>query len=148
MTFTIVSHLKEKLSALVVDRRENKARDEAEKERLALEEEEARTKGTTVTLERFTAWKTKFDRESAIIKTREEEEKLKGLSAKEKEEWKRQIQRLSGRQLFETDRNLASSDDSLLDEGAVSVDISQYDRTARLEDDEEEEDRVTFSDSD
>ena len=55
---------------------------------------------------------------------------------------------LSGRQLFERDRNLATSDDSLLEEGTVSVDISQYDRTERIDEDEGDDDRVTFSDSD
>ena len=37
-------------------------------------------------------------------------------------------------------------DENLNDEDAVSVDVSQYDRTA-VEDEDEDEDRVTFSDS-
>jgi hypothetical protein len=53
---------------------------------------------------------------------------------------------LTGRQLFERDKNLAVSDASYVEEGVVSVDISQYDRSAV---DEEEEDNVVhFSDSD
>lgn len=48
-----------------------------------------------------------------------------------------------GRQLFERgDKNL--EDDTLLEEDAVSVDVSQFERI-RIE---EEEDIVTFSDSD
>ena len=51
---------------------------------------------------------------------------------------------LSGRQLFEKNKNL--EDESLVEEGGVSVDISQYERTR--EEEQEEEDHVTFSDSD
>jgi hypothetical protein len=47
--------------------------------------------------------------------------------------------------LFERNKNL--EEDTLLEEGAVSVDISQYERTRR-EDDEDEDERITFSDSD
>ena len=53
----------------------------------------------------------------------------------------------SGRQLFERDKDLAISDSTLEEEGLVSVDISQYERTRELED-EDEDDRVHFSDSD
>jgi len=42
---------------------------------------------------------------------------------------------------------LATSDDSLLEEGTISVDVSQYERT-REHHDEDEDDRVHFSDSD
>ena len=54
--------------------------------------------------------------------------------------------RFPGRQLFERDKNLAASDASLLEDGTVSVDVSQYERTASVEDDDE--DRLEFSDSD
>ncbi|KAH9951321.1 RWD-domain-containing protein [Amylocystis lapponica] len=146
MTFTLVSHLRERLSSLVQSRADLRHEQETEKERLALEAEEARTRGTPVTVETFLAWKAKFDHEIALRRAREEDEKLKGLTAKEREEYKRLGTRLSGRQLFERDKSLAVSDDSLVDEGAVSVDITQYDRTTLEE--EEEEDKVTFSDSD
>ncbi|KAF9053652.1 RWD domain-containing protein [Hymenopellis radicata] len=145
MTFTLVSHLREQLSALVRSRAELHEKEEAEKERLALEAEEARTRGTPVTLESFKAWKAKFDAEQAKRKHREESDRLVGLSPKEREEWKRITARLSGRQLFEKNRNL--EEETLMEEGTVSVDISQYDRTHRDEDEDEDE-RVTFSDSD
>jgi hypothetical protein len=57
-----------------------------------------------------------------------------------------QISRFPGRQLFERDKNLATSDASLLEEGTVSVDVSQYERITTEKDDEE--DRLEFSDSD
>lgn len=43
------------------------------------------------------------------------------------------------------DRNL--EEDALLEEGTVSVDVSQYERS-RITEGEEEEEGVTFSDSD
>ncbi|EIN07418.1 RWD-domain-containing protein [Punctularia strigosozonata HHB-11173 SS5] len=145
MTFTLVSHLREKLAVLVREREEARKKEEMEKERRALEAEEALTRGTPVTVDSFKAWKAKFDKEMAEKKAKEEDEKLKGMSPKEREEYKRVGTRLSGRQLFERNRDLVSADDSLADEG-TSVDIRQYDRS-RIEEEEEEE-RVTFSDSD
>ncbi|KAG6897799.1 hypothetical protein C0992_010875 [Termitomyces sp. T32_za158] len=139
-----MSHLREQLSQLVCLRAERREREEKEKERLALEEEEARTRGTPVTIESFKAWKAAFDKEFAMQRAREEEEKMKILTPKEREESKRLASRLTGRQLFERgDKNL--EDDTLLEEGTVSVDASQYERQEVEE--EEEDEGVTFSDS-
>lgn len=66
-------------------------------DRAGLQEEEARTRGTPVTVGSFQAWKTKFDKELLIKKAREDEEKMKNLTPKEKEEWKRAGSRLTGR---------------------------------------------------
>ncbi|KAJ7709930.1 RWD domain-containing protein [Mycena rosella] len=145
MTFTLVSHLREQLSVLVKTRSEKRQKEETEKERLAIEAEEARTRGTPVTPESFMAWKIKFDQELAAAKKVREDEKLRGSTPKEREETRRIVGRLSGRQLFEKNKNL--EEDTLLEEGTVSVDISQYERTRR-EEDEEEDEGITFSDSD
>ncbi|KAJ7343508.1 hypothetical protein DFH08DRAFT_782210 [Mycena albidolilacea] len=145
MTFTLVSHLREQLSALVKTRAERRRKEETEKERLAIEAEEARTRGTPVTQESFKAWKTKFDQEQALAKKARDDEKLRSLTAKEREETRRIGGRLSGRQLFERNKNL--EEDTLLEEDAVSVDISQYERSRRDEDENEDE-GITFSDSD
>lgn len=129
-----------------------------------MQEEEARTRGTPVTLESFKAWKAKFDADQARRKEREEAERLMGLTPKEREEWKRISTRLSGenmssrttcgelipllvtgRQLFEKNRNL--EEETLLEEGTVSVDISQYVRS-HADEEQDEDERVTFSDSD
>ncbi|KAK0197135.1 RWD-domain-containing protein [Armillaria mellea] len=128
MTFTLVSHLREQLSTLVRSRADKRRKEVLEKERLALE-----------------AWKDKFDAQQDRKKQREEEERMKGLTPKEREEVKRMYSRLSGRQLFEKNRNL--EEDALLEEGTVSVDVSQYERSHR-DDDQDEDERVTFSDSD
>ncbi|KAF9005630.1 RWD domain-containing protein, partial [Cyathus striatus] len=143
MTFTLVSYLREKLSELLRSRLEKQNREQMEKERLELEAEEARTRGTPVTVDTFKAWKAIFDKEMARKKAQQEEERLRGQTPKEREEWKRLGTRLTGRQLFE--RNKGLEDETLVEEGTISVDFSQYERT-RLE--EEDEQGITFSDSD
>ncbi len=128
-----------------------------------VQKEEARTRGTPVTPESFKAWREMFMKEIAIKQAREEEEKMKGMTPKEREEYKKLATRPSGalrcsrvagrvltsctgRQLFESDKTLYAADDGLLEEGTVSVDFSQYERETVEE--EEEESGVTFSDSD
>jgi len=55
MTFTLVSHLREALTIVCKTRAEKAERDEAEKERRRILEEEARTRGTPVTGASFLA---------------------------------------------------------------------------------------------
>ena len=62
--------------------------------------------------------------------------------------WRRRSNSLSGRQLFERNRNLEHDDDSLMEEGTISVDISQYDRSQMHAHEDDNDDRVHFSDSD
>jgi len=143
MTFTLVTLLRERLSQLIRVKVEKQKMEEMEKERRLLEEEEARTRGTPVTVESFKVWKAKFDKKLAAKKVQEEEEKLKAMTPKEREEYKRLTSRLSGRHLFERNKHL--EDESLMEEGTVSVDVSQYDRSRDRED--TEENIVTFSDS-
>lgn len=103
-----------------------------------------------------------------MIRAREDDEKMKAMTPKEREEYKRLGTRLSGqhrsmricdvllivmslgRQLFERNRDLDIADDNLLEEDTVSVDVSQYEREVVVEEEEEEEEesQVTFSDSD
>ena len=49
-----------------------------------------------MTLDSFKAWKAKFDKELAVIKAREDEEKMKGMTPKEREEYKKLATRLTG----------------------------------------------------
>ncbi|KAF8504051.1 RWD-domain-containing protein [Hysterangium stoloniferum] len=147
MTFTIVSHLREKLLSLLHTRADRLMEEAKEKERLELEAEEARTRGTPVTAESFLVWKTKFDKEMAACRLIEQEERLKGLPPKERDELRKIGTRLTGRQLFERDRNLALSDAALIEDGTTSIDISQYDRTAN-ESEPEENEILQLSDSD
>ncbi|CAE6503278.1 unnamed protein product [Rhizoctonia solani] len=147
MVFTLVSHLREALVEVMQKRIEKEKQLELEKERQLMEAEAARTRGTPVTVESFNQWRLKFIAETKVIQEREEDEKLKTLTAKEREEWKKSKSKPTGRQLFEKNRDLATSDASFIEEGVTSVDITQYDRTAPQ--DEEETDTVLhFSDSD
>ena len=133
---------------------------------LALQKEEARTRGTPVTLTSFAGWKRKFDQERLRRAAQEDEEKMKAMSPKEREEYKKNKLKLTGiydnhvcharcsvswnprtgRQIFE--RGKIADEEDTADEGGVSVDISQYDRRAAREEEEEETDHVHFSDSD
>jgi hypothetical protein len=49
-----------------------------------------------VTVESFNEWKARFDMEVSLRRMREEEGKLKALTAKEREEYKRIGARLTG----------------------------------------------------
>jgi hypothetical protein len=59
--------------------------------------EEKRTVGTPVTVESFKAWKEKFDKELAIKRLQGDEEHLKNMTPKEREEWKKIGTRLTGK---------------------------------------------------
>ncbi|KAF9653104.1 RWD-domain-containing protein [Thelephora ganbajun] len=145
MTFTLVSHLREHLAELVRSRAEKVRKLAAENERLELEAEEAKTRGTPVTRESFLTWKVKFDKEMAAKRAKEQEEKLRNLTPKEREEHKKLQGRLTGKQIFERSRDWA--EDESLEEGGISVDVTQYERVHQGEE-ENEGDRVYFSDSD
>lgn len=140
MTFTLVSHLREQLSKLVQSKADELARVEKEKERIALEDcrfllssnicilkkscfqaEEARTRGTPVTPETFKAWKIKFDKELALKKAQEEDDKLRGLTLKEREEWKKLGTRLTGEHSVLTSAILASQIEDMKGVNCLSV---------------------------
>jgi hypothetical protein len=75
---------------------------------------------------------------------REEEERVRAMPPKEREEWRKKKERSTGKQLFEQSIALATSDEGLYEEGAAEVDMSQYTREAREAErrrEEEEEER-------
>jgi len=139
MTFTLVSHLREQLSKLVQSKADELERAEKEKERIALEDcrfllssnicilkscfqaEEARTRGTPVTIETFKAWKINFDKELALKKAQEEEDKLRGLTLKEREEWKKLGTRLTGEHSVLTSPILVSQIEDMKGVNCLSV---------------------------
>lgn len=49
-----------------------------------------------MTLDSFSVWKAQYDKKLAVIKAREDEEKMKGMTPKEREEYKRQATRPTG----------------------------------------------------
>lgn len=52
-----------------------------------------------MTVKSFTEWKIKFNKEISLRKMRADEEKLRTMSAKEKEEYKKIFTRLTGKRL-------------------------------------------------
>ena len=114
MVFTLVSQLQEALRFLVDDRvakRKQRVEDAARREAEAsssalayrsylipiLKIEEARTKGIPVTPASFAAWRIRFNRELARNAAAEEEERLKTMTPKERDEYKRSKTKLSGK---------------------------------------------------
>ncbi|CED83844.1 Uncharacterized conserved protein, contains RWD domain [Phaffia rhodozyma] len=132
MVFTLASHLRETMSSLVARRVVLKQQAEDEKHRQLEEAQAARLRGTAVTSESFLNWKKTFLSEQKARRDREEDERLKALPPKEREEVKRAKAKLSGKQLFQKDKTLFNSDEKLGgDEDAVAVDFSQYSREER-----------------
>ncbi|SCZ96950.1 BZ3500_MvSof-1268-A1-R1_Chr4-2g06885 [Microbotryum saponariae] len=133
MVYTLASYLKDSLAELVRQRKVRIAKEEAERHE---REEEAATRkmqGTKVTHESFTQWRLKFEKEMADVSAKEEQERLKALPPKEREEAKKFRSKLSGRQLFEKgDPSLVTSDSGFEEEDGVEVDTSLYERTERL----------------
>lgn len=139
------------------------------------QEEMAKPKGTPVTVERFAAWKRKFDAEMKDKRRRELENEIRSLPPKgllmvfatgistfllnvmvvlsERKERENFENRLTGRAIFERKRlALAESEESEEEDGADVLDISKYDREARdrereQSEREEDQDRGFMSDA-
>ncbi|SCV69495.1 BQ2448_2515 [Microbotryum intermedium] len=144
MVYTLASYLKDSLAELVRERKARIAKEEAERHE---REEEAATRkmqDTKVTVESFAQWKIKFDKEMADASAKEEQERLKALPPKEREEAKKFRSKLTGRQLFEKGYpSLVTSESAFEDEDGVEVDTALYERTERLNltDEEDDDDR-------
>ncbi|BGP38259.1 hypothetical protein JCM10449v2_002188 [Rhodotorula kratochvilovae] len=136
MVYTLALQLKELIAEMIVKRKERIAREDEERYRREEEAQAAKTRGTPVTKESFAAWAAKFEAEYAAQLKREEEERLKALPPREREEAKRWLAKLSGRQLFEQGAVALESDAAFGDEGDVAVDISQYERNVDEDEDE------------
>ncbi|POY76751.1 hypothetical protein BMF94_0343 [Rhodotorula taiwanensis] len=138
MVFTLASRLKELIAEMIVKRKVRIAREDDERFRREEEALAARKKGTPVTKESFAAWAAKFEKEFAQIQKREEDDRLKALPPKEREETRRWVAKLTGRQLFEQGAITVESDAAFGEEGDVALDISQYERRAAEDEDEDE----------
>ncbi|KOC65715.1 RWD domain-containing protein 1 [Habropoda laboriosa] len=128
MVFTLVSAAKEWLN-VQWDRIKFK-REESAALKLKEEEEAERKKfeGTRVTVETFLSWKEKFDEEMGYTKRREMAD--------------REVKKLTGRELFMTDKTLDQSDLKFLDDDSVKVDESLFQNLddLELEDDDDDDD--------
>lgn len=129
MVFTLVSAAQEWLN-VQWDRVKLRRRDQAAQK--LMEEEEAERKrfeGIRVTVETFLTWKERFDEEMGHTKKKEIAE--------------REGKKLTGRELFMTDKTLDQSDLKFLDDGdAVKVDESLFQNLddLELEDDDDDDD--------
>lgn len=114
MIFTLVTAVQEKLNEIVDA---IKTRQEEEKRRKEKEAEEAEKKafqGTVVTIENFLAWKATFEQEMfEIRKKRQKEEEQAGKN------------KLTGKQLFERDHNLDTSDIQFLEDAGNNVEVDE-----------------------
>ncbi|XP_054249104.1 RWD domain-containing protein 1 isoform X2 [Indicator indicator] len=131
MIFTLVSAVQEKLNEIVDQMKTRREEEKKQKEKEAEEEEKQRFHGTPVTIENFLNWKAKFDAELLEIKRK-----------KMKEEEQAGKNKLSGKQLFEMDHNLDTSDIQFLEEAgnSVEVDESLFQEMDDLELEDEEDD--------
>lgn len=133
MIFTMASLVKEEVNLIMEDAERSRQEAEEEKIRIQEEKENAKFRGTKLTPERFAEWKAKFDRELAELESEEKKARARELK-----------NRPTGRQLFEQDKSLALSDAKYMDEGDVSVDASQYERTQHQEDEEQDDSNAVW----
>ncbi|KAG0164228.1 RWD domain-containing protein 1 [Apophysomyces sp. BC1034] len=105
MIFTMASYMKDELNEIIMDGQRALQEVEEEKRRKEEEAEQAKFRGTRVTIERFMEWKKKYDQERAAMEDQEKIQRAKELKNK-----------LTGRQLFEQDRSLAQSDAKYMEE--------------------------------
>lgn len=125
MIFTLVSAGVEWLSSKteVVEEEVDSAEEQRNKERIA--EEQRKIDGTPVTKQTFLAWKAKFDAE--MLKIKIEQQKKSG----EQTSSGSGVKRLTGRELFETDKSMIESDLNFVE------DLDQNQIEALLQDVEE-----------
>jgi len=112
MIFTLVSSAQEWLNTKWDEIRKRREEYAILKEKEAEEAERKRFEGTRVTVESFLAWKTRFDVEllgAKKIQDREDKETRK----------------LTGRELFLTDKTLNESDLKFLEDGGDSIKVDE-----------------------
>ena len=95
-----------------------------------------RTAGTKVTPVSFQEWKVKFEAEIKAVKKKEESDRIKAMPPKERDEYKKNAAKLSGRQLFARGGMEVGEED--VEDDVYSVDVSKYTRVEGLIQDEEE----------
>ncbi|EHB12754.1 RWD domain-containing protein 1 [Heterocephalus glaber] len=112
MIFTLVPAVQEKLNEIVDQITRRREEEKKLKEKEAEEAEKQLFHGTPVPIENFLCWKAKFDAELLEIKRK-----------RIKEEEQAGKNKLSGKQLFETDHNLDTSDIQFLEDAGNNVEV-------------------------
>ncbi|XP_041963881.1 RWD domain-containing protein 1 [Alosa pseudoharengus] len=114
MIFTLVTAVQEKLNEIVDQIKSRQEEDRLQKEKELEEAEKKAFQGTVVTIENFLSWKAGFEQDMAEIrKKRQKEEEQAGKN------------KLTGKQLFETDHNLDTSDIQFLEDAGNSVEVDE-----------------------
>ncbi|KAG7469943.1 hypothetical protein MATL_G00134170 [Megalops atlanticus] len=114
MIFTLVTAVQEKLNQIVDQIKNRREEEKRRKEKEAEEAEKVAFQGTVVTIENFLSWKAKFEQEMAELKRKKQKEEEQSGKAK-----------LTGKQLFERDHNLDTSDIQFLEDAANSVEVDE-----------------------
>ncbi|KDN42081.1 RWD-domain-containing protein [Tilletiaria anomala UBC 951] len=131
MVFTLASHMRESLTDWIHRQKEAKERDETARREAELEAEQEKFRGTAVTTERFMEWRRKFEAERRTEQAKQEEEKLKGMTAKEREEHKRWKTKPSGKELFAKGTIVESAAGKGDEADGEEIDWSLYSREER-----------------
>ncbi|XP_053452903.1 RWD domain-containing protein 1-like [Nycticebus coucang] len=111
MIFTLMTAVQEKINE-IVDQIKTRGEENKQKEKEA-EAEKQLFHGTPVTIEKVLNWKAKFDAELLEIKKKQMKEEQAGKN------------KLSGKQLFETDHNLDTSDIQFLEDAGNNVEVDK-----------------------
>lgn len=114
MIFTLVTAVQEKLNGIVDEIKNRREEEKLRKEKEAEEAEKVAFQGTVVTIENFLAWKAKFELEMAEFRQK-----------KQKEEEQAGKPKLTGKQLFERDHNLDTSDIQFLEDAGNNVEVDE-----------------------
>ncbi|XP_016131169.1 RWD domain-containing protein 1-like [Sinocyclocheilus grahami] len=114
MIFTLVTAVQEKLNEIIDQIKNRREEEKLRKEREAEEAEKRAFQGTVVTIENFLSWKARFEQEMAELKNKRQKEEEQSGKGK-----------LTGKQLFETDHNLDTSDIQFLEDVGNSVEVDE-----------------------
>ncbi|KAF7642271.1 hypothetical protein LDENG_00261110 [Lucifuga dentata] len=114
MIFTLVTAVQEKLNEIVDTMKNSREEEKRRREQEAEEAEKVAFQGTVVTIENFLAWKAQFELDMANLKRK-----------RQKEEEQAGKPKLTGKQLFERDHNLDTSDIQFLEDGGNNVEVDE-----------------------
>lgn len=106
--------MQEKLNEIVDQIKSRREEEKRQKGKEAEEAEKQLFNGTPVTIENFWSWKAKFDAELLEIKKKQMKEEAQAGKNK-----------LSGKQLFETDHNLDTTDIQFLEDASNNVEVGE-----------------------
>lgn len=143
MIFTLVSDLVEWLTSISEKEAVELVQEKEKKQQEIEAEEQKRFDGTPVTVQSFLAWKAKFDAELLKAKLEEQKQQTESGSGTGR--------RLTGREMFETDKALAESDLNFvedLDQNQIEALLHNFDEIEIQDDDDDEGEDFELDDED